>query len=109
MDFIIDSHMDEVKNAWMISVSGEIDIFNSVQFKTKLLELIESHNINLCINCRDLEYIDSTALGALVAVLKNVKSYGGEIRLKHLKPNLDKLFKITNLNKVFVIEGEDNE
>jgi len=53
--------------------------------------------------------MDSTSIGALVSVLKNVKTYGGKVVLKKLRPNLLKLFRITNLDKVFEIGGEAGE
>lgn len=77
--------------------------------KQKLLSLIDQKPANLIIDCSSLEYIDSTALGALVGVLKNTKSYGCDISLINVKPNIEKLFKITNLDKVFRIEGDENE
>ncbi len=109
MDFIIEHCYDSEKNAWLATISGEIDIFNSGEMKSKLLDLINEKNVDIYIDCKKLEYLDSTALGALVAVLKNVKAYGGEMHLLGIRPNLKKLFKITNLDKVFIIEGEHNE
>ncbi len=109
MDFELNYVFDEEKNKWLIQLTGEVDIFNSAELKKKLLDLIEEKKTDLCIDCKELVYIDSTALGALVAVLKNVKYYSGEIRLSHLRPNLSKLFKITNLDKVFVMEVDTNE
>ncbi len=109
MDYSIEHKPDENKKRWLVNVTGEIDIFNSTDMKEQLLKIINEKNYDLEIDCKNLEYMDSTALGALVAVLKNVKAYGGQIHLRHVRPNLLKLFKITNLDKVFVIEGEDHE
>ncbi len=109
MDYILEHSFDDAKNCWIVNISGEIDIFNSSQMKLSLLELVNEKNVDVYINCRDLLYIDSTALGALVAVLKNVKVYEGEIHLINVKPSVAKIFRITNLDKVFMIEGELNE
>lgn len=109
MDFLIETTCNESENYWLISVSGEIDIFNSAEFKKTLLELLEEKQLNIKIDCINLSYIDSTGLGALIAVLKKATSYGGKIYLKNVKPSLSKLFKITNLDKVFLIEGDTNE
>ena len=109
MEILIDSSFDDAKNSWQVKISGEVDLFNSAQMKQKLLSLIDQKPANLIIDCSSLEYIDSTALGALVGVLKNTKSYGCDISLINVKPNIEKLFKITNLDKVFRIEGDENE
>ena len=77
--------------------------------KTKLLSILEKKPADIIIDCSNLDYIDSTALGALVAVLKNTKEYGYSVCLKKIKPNIEKLFRITNLNKVFQIEGDRHD
>ena len=109
MDYLFEKNYDNEQNCWFIEVSGEIDIFNSDKFKSDLLLLADEKQCNIKIDCTNLKYIDSTALGVLVAILKRVKSYNGEIYLLKLKPSIEKLFKITNLDKVFTIEGDAND
>ena len=109
MDYALDSNFDQERKRWSVSIVGEVDIFNSADMKKSLTELINQNNTDIVLDCKYLDYIDSTALGALVGVLKNVKSYGGSIYLRNVKPSLGKLFKITNLDKVFLIEGDGSE
>ena len=109
MDYGISHAYDEEKKAWDVKLTGEFDIFSSPNLKDGLNELVTSKNADLVLDCSALDYLDSTAIGTLVAVLKNVKVYGGKVVLLGLKPNLLKLFRITSLNKVFEIEGEPNE
>ena len=90
---------------WHVTLSGEIDIYNSADLKTQITQLLEEHVADVHINCTDLSYIDSTGLGALVGALKNIKSHNKALHLSNVKPNILKLFKITNLDKVFVMEG----
>ena len=109
MESIIDTRFDSQENSWLIEINGEIDLFNSNEIKAKLLDLLKERPANLIIECKDLEYIDSTALGAFVAVLKNAKSCGCEMILKNIRQNIKKLFKITNLDKAFKLEVDINE
>jgi len=109
MDFSITSKFSENPKCWLINISGEVDIFNSAEMKTKLIELIEQNPVDIRIECKNLTYIDSTGLGALIAVLKKTKEYNRSIYLQNLKSSLSKLFKITNLDKVFIIEGDSKE
>jgi len=109
MDCGIAHEFDEAKNRWEVKLSGEFDNFNAADLKTELGALADQKNADFNLDCSDLAYLDSTAIGSLVAVLKNVKAYGGKIHLNELKPNLLKLFRITNLNKAFEIEGESDE
>ena len=91
---------------WKVKLTGEIDIYNSSDVKTVLARLMEEQAADVHIDCEELEYIDSTGLGALVGALKNVKNHNKEMCLKNVKPNILKLFHITNLDKVFVIEED---
>lgn len=109
MDFSIDSKFSEKKDCWLVTISGEVDIFNSAEIKTKIIELIDKNPLDIRIECKNLTYIDSTGLGAFIAVLKKAKEFEKSIYFQNLKPSLSKLFKITNLDKVFIIEGDSNE
>ena len=102
MDFEIEKNFDGT--SWHVTLSGEIDIYNSMDLKTKLTQLMEEHAADVYLNCKGLEYIDSTGLGALVGALKHIKSRDKEMHLSNVKANVLKLFRITNLDKVFIIE-----
>ena len=104
MDFIMEHQFNEEKGCWDVMLSGEVDIFNSTELKTKLTEVLSQKAAPLHLHCQRLEFIDSTALGALVGVMKTVKSNGREMHLVSVKPNIMKLFRITNLDKVFIME-----
>jgi len=102
MDIGIEKTFDG--SCWRVSLSGEIDIYNSTELKTQLIELMKAHVADVHVDCKELEYIDSTGLGALVGVLKHVKSHGKEVHLYDVKANISKLFRITNLDKVFIMK-----
>jgi anti-sigma B factor antagonist len=110
MDYKLKSHFDEQEQRLHVTLTGEVDIFNSAELKKTLTELLSKHDGHLYLHCDMLDYIDSTALGALVAVMKTVKSNNREMHLVNVKPNLMKLFRITNLDTVFIMDeggGED--
>lgn len=108
MDFQIEKQYRD--GIWQVSLSGEIDIFNSPELKSQLTQLMDEQAADMHVDCKGLEYIDSTGLGALVGVLKSVKSHGKEMTLAEVKPNILKLFRITSLDKVFIIRSKgDND
>ena len=105
MEYHLSYNLDQQNERWDVALSGEVDIFNSEDLKRELLNLINMRDAHLYLNCKDLLFIDSTGLGALVAVMKGVKANGRDIHLVSPKPNVLKLFRITNLDTVFEIEG----
>jgi anti-sigma B factor antagonist len=106
MDQAVQSAINTKDNCWDIALSGEFDIFNSSELKKTLTDLTKEKPLDMHIDCENITFLDSTALGSLVAVLKSVKSYEGKMLLKNLKPNVYRLFKITNLDRVFEIAGD---
>jgi len=87
-----------------IQLNGEVDISTVSDLKTKLYEVVDKNNCDVRIDCSNLNYIDSTGLGALVGALKKVKENQKNIYIDNLKSNIRKLFLITGLDKVFIIE-----
>ena len=86
-----------------IVLSGEIDISTAPEFKTKLHELIGDGDSDIELLCEDLSYIDSAGLGILVGALKKVKMHH-DVYIYYLRDNIKKLFEITGLDKVFILE-----
>lgn len=104
MDFQLTPNYDSVSNKWAVGVKGEIDIYNSTSVKDILSNLVQEHPCDIVLDCTELEYIDSTGLGALVAIVKKVKNYQGNVHILNLKPSVAKIFHITNLDKVFLLD-----
>lgn len=95
---------EESNDSVKLSLFGEVDIYTSQELKEKLYSIVETNQNDLIIDCKELNYIDSTGLGIFVGALKKAKQYGKKIVITGLKDNIKKLFIITGLDKVFVIE-----
>lgn len=92
-----------------VRISGDLDATSSRNLKRKLEEQIEQYKPqSVVIDCVGLTYIDSTGLGVLVSAMKKVKEHGGIIRITHLKPYLQKIFRVTGLTGIFEIEESEN-
>ena len=87
-----------------IFLDGEVDIYTSQNLKEKLYSIIDSTQKDIRINCKKLNYIDSTGLGIFVGALKKAKNYNRDIYILNLKESIKKLFLITGLDKLFIIE-----
>ncbi|NLC69498.1 MAG: STAS domain-containing protein [Clostridiaceae bacterium] len=87
-----------------VMISGEADIYTSSQIKEKLYNIVDSRKTDIKIDCNELSYIDSTGLGIFAGTLKRAKQYGRNVYLAGLKSNIKKLFTITGLDKLFIME-----
>jgi anti-sigma B factor antagonist len=90
-------------------VEGEIDINSSPGIKKAFDKLIAQKTPKIIINLSKVTYVDSSGLATLVEILKNMKSYGGRMRLTNLSSKIKSLFEITKLERLFEIMADEEE
>lgn len=100
------SQYDGDKKLWVVDVIGEIDIYTASKLKETLAGMLNEYNSDVKINCKQLDYIDSTGLGVLIGALKRLKQENKNIIIKSPRKNILKLLSITGLDKIFIVEGE---
>lgn len=88
----------------LIHLKGDLDIYSCNQFKEDVNTKVKENPMDLTIDAHDLEYIDSTGLGVLISIYKNIKESEHKITIVGLKPNVKKIFLITDLDKIFTIK-----
>lgn len=84
-------------------IGDRLDIEVAAQFRATLLSLIEQGNRRLVIDLHNINFIDSSGLGALVSALKTLKRTdgAGDVRLSRVQPPVSALLEIIRLNRVF--------
>ncbi len=93
----------EIQGIPVVELEGEVDLSTSPQFKEIVYRLIDAGRRDIVVDLDGLDFMDSTGLGVLVAVLKKMSLEGGRIRLVCSKRSILKVFNITGLDKVFAI------
>ena len=77
------------------------------EFRELLLDLIETKNIKKSvIDLSEVEFVDSSFLGAVVSGLKKIAANKGDIKISGLQSPVRSMFEITRLYKVFEIFDE---
>jgi len=100
----------DVKNELTVcQIDGEIDINSSPEVKKAFDELISKKTPKIVINLSKVSYVDSSGLATFVEILKNMRSYGGRMRITNLSAKVKSLFEITKLDKLFEILPEEEE
>ena len=104
---MFDLNLIDEGNHYLIELIGDLDIYNNKKFKEKLADIYEELDKDIVVDCSKLEYIDSTGLGSFISLLKLTRDEEKEITVKNLKKNIKKVFKITDLDKLFNIGDEE--
>lgn len=87
----------------IIEVAGEIDVYTAPKLRDRISELVADGNYNLVIDMENVDFLDSTGLGVLVGGLKKLRAHDGSMQLICTQERLLKIFRITQLAKVFAI------
>ena len=103
---MFDLNLIDQGDHYLIELIGDLDIYNNKKFKEKLADIYEELDKDLVVDCSRIEYIDSTGLGSFISLLKLTRDEEKEITVKNLKKNIKKVFKITDLDKLFNL-GDD--
>jgi anti-sigma B factor antagonist len=95
-------------DAVVATVRGEVDLHNSPELRTELLDLLTKHTPKrLVLNLAQVPYMDSSAIAVLVEMLQKVRKGGGQIFLTNLQPRVKGLLEIARLGTIFkLVEDE---
>ncbi|MEZ7891602.1 MAG: STAS domain-containing protein [Candidatus Wallbacteria bacterium] len=97
----------DLENVKVVCFKGRIVYDTEEIVKKETEKLIKGTVKNLVFNFSELTYINSSGLGLLINVLKQIRGAKGDVKLACLRPELMELFKITSLNSVFDISADE--
>lgn len=83
----------------VITFDGEIEDFPVLV--QSIDNLIASGTKRLVLDLESLPFINSAALGYLIKVQKSMQERGGEVVLSRLRPALENILHMTQLDQVF--------
>lgn len=82
--------------------SNRIDAAAAIKFKDMFKEASADNNLPVILNLTQVDFVDSSGLGAIVAAMKHL---GGDrkMRLVGLSPMVTKVFSLTRMDRIFPI------
>ncbi len=93
----------------VVRVRGDVDLRTSPQLREQLLESSRQVAGTLLVDLSEVNYMDSSGVGTLVYVKREIERAGGRITLCGLQPRVRSVFEITHLDKFFTIVGSVDE
>lgn len=79
-----------------------IDASVALAFKDRMREITDTQDATVLLDLNHVQFIDSSGLGAIVAVMKNL-SPERKLVLAGLTPTVDKVFRLTRMDSVFSV------
>lgn len=91
---------------WLIATVDEtrIDAAAAIAFKEAMRAATDDSNGPVILDLEAVDFIDSSGLGAIVAVMKLLGQHR-PLHLAALRPNVDRVFRLTRMDTVFPIHA----
>jgi anti-sigma B factor antagonist len=99
----MDIETQDLGNAVLVQVSGEVDMSNSPTVRETLIDLTNKKSQAILVDLKRVTYMDSSGIATLVEGLQETNSYGGKFRLVSLSPKVQQVFDLARLTDVFDI------
>ena len=97
-------------DAVVLSIRGEIDLHNSPELRTEVLDLINRNKpARLIMNLDQVPYMDSSAIAVLVESVQKMRKAGGRVFLTNIQHRVQSVLDIAHLNSIFVITADEQE
>ena len=91
-------------NLVLVSLSGSIYVEEATQVRENLIGYIEKGHKTFIVDLGGVDYIDSSGLGALIAIHKRAIHNGGGVVIKGINGLVKELFVLTRLDRVLEIQ-----
>jgi len=87
----------------VVTLEGRLDLATGANLKEEIKKVCDKGAKKIHLNLEKVEFINSSGLGALVSVMKQVRNKKGKLTLSNLAAYVREIFEITQLSHVFEI------
>ncbi|MHC5674882.1 STAS domain-containing protein [Nostoc sp.] len=91
---------EEVK---VIKLSGNLNATSAQEFRQNITDILEIGAKIVLVDFKDVTFMDSSGLGALVLAFKTLRAVDTKLVLCSINEQVRILFELTNMDKVFEI------
>ena len=99
----MDISTQEVKRVSVMTVKGRVDSATAPDLENALKQLVETEKTQIVLDLKDVEYMSSAGLRAMVSTLKAVKRINGDLRLCSPSPRVAEVLRLAGLTSIFNI------
>ncbi|OAN39030.1 STAS domain-containing protein [Microbacterium sp. H83] len=84
----------------VVALAGRLTAIGAPALRSAVNELIAAGDTHVVIDMTDLQFVDSSGLGALVGGLKSARVAGGDLRIAAVSDAVRTVLHLTNLDRV---------
>jgi anti-anti-sigma factor len=101
----------EMKRCDLVALSGRVDSATAPELEKVLMDLVENGKKNIAVNMRDVDYISSAGMKALLWALMKVRRMipAGDVVISEITPKLKETFELIGFTHLFKFYDHDIE
>jgi len=88
---------------YVIDINGEMDLYNSYKLKDLVVKMLEKGMKSLIINLEQVDYIDSSGIGALIYICSMMKKMNLRLLIVNVRGSVKRVIELTKLTEYFPI------
>lgn len=85
--------------ARVLKLQGTLNLQNVAEWKSQIDEILQGTCRIVVLDMEELEEIDSSGIGAIVSLLKRMRTQKRDVRIYRLRGTVQKLFQMLRLDK----------
>jgi anti-sigma B factor antagonist len=87
----------------VLQITGDVDVYTAPQVRDRVIRLLADGVRHVIADLREVSFLDSTGLGALVGSLKRLREQDGSLELVVPDGRIMTIFRVTGLDRVFAL------
>ena len=89
-----------------ITLAGHLDVVTAPELRRRLSELLDAGETQLLVDLREVDFVDSSGLAALVQGMKRARAEGGDVELvAPTHRDALRVFELTKFDSIFVMHA----
>ena len=102
-------NLRDAGNVTVVELNGRLDMNNGNKLKEAIKGLLKDGKSQIHINLADVDFVNSSGLGALVSIMKEIRLHRGRLTMSDLVEYVREIFEITQLSHIFEIFQTEQE
>ena len=90
----------------IVHLEGSLDAYSFPRLEATLNELRENVRNRVILNCENLDYISSAALGALIGFARRAHEQNGDLKLASVSPKIMSIVELLGFHKILEIADD---
>lgn len=93
----------------VLTLNGRLDLASGAKMKEIAKKHFANNKTSLLLNLSGVEFVNSSGLGSLVSIMKEVRVLKGRLSLSNLDQFVQELLDITQLSQIFEVFPTEEE